>query len=87
MLVLSRTRGEQIVIGEGAAQVVVTLVEIRGDKVRLGISAPAAVPVHRREVYELIERQRRKISPRTEGEQDAQINPAGAVQATAGDAA
>lgn len=56
MLVLSRKRDEEIVIGDGAAQVVVTIVEIRGDKVRLGINAPSDVPVHRREVFEAIRR-------------------------------
>ncbi len=51
MLVFSRKKNEQIVIGE---HIVVTVVEIRGDKVRLGIDAPKEVPVHRREVYEAI---------------------------------
>jgi len=54
MLVLSRKKNEQIVIGE---LVVITIVEIRGDKVRLGIDAPKEVPVHRREVYDAISRQ------------------------------
>ena len=53
MLVLSRKRDEQIVIG---SDIVVTVVDIRGDKVRLGISAPNHVPVHRYEVYEAIKR-------------------------------
>jgi len=51
MLVLSRQRDESIVIGDN---VVVTVVDIRGDKVRLGIDAPSEIPVHRREVYEAI---------------------------------
>ncbi len=51
MLVLSRKRDQQIIIGDG---IVITVVEIRGDKVRLGIEAPAEVPVHRKEVYEAI---------------------------------
>ena len=51
MLVLSRHRDESIMIGD---DVVVTIVDIRGDKVRLGINAPTAVPVHRKEVYEAI---------------------------------
>ncbi|MCO6456125.1 MAG: carbon storage regulator CsrA [Pirellulaceae bacterium] len=55
MLVLSRKLGEQIMLGD---EVVITIVEIRGDKVRLGIDAPANVPVHRREVYEAIVRSR-----------------------------
>ncbi len=54
MLVLSRKRGESIVIG---GSITVTVVEFRGDKVRLGISAPEEVPVHRQEVYEAIKRQ------------------------------
>lgn len=51
MLVLSRHRLEQIIIGD---EITVTIVDIRGDKVRLGIEAPKAVPVHRREVYDAI---------------------------------
>ncbi len=54
MLVLSRKEGELIVIG---ADVTIEVVEIRGDKVRLGIKAPRAVPVHRQEVYEAIQRE------------------------------
>lgn len=50
MLVLSRKRGEQIVIG-GA--IVVTVVEIRGDKIRIGIDADKEIPVHRKEVEDL----------------------------------
>jgi carbon storage regulator len=57
MLVLSRQRDESIVIGD---KVVVTIVDIRGDKVRLGIEAPAEIPVHRQEVYEAIQRENRK---------------------------
>lgn len=53
MLVLSRKRDEKIVVGEN---IVITVVEIRGDKVRLGIEAPAHVPVHRSEVYQAIVR-------------------------------
>lgn len=55
MLVLSRKRNEQIVIGDG--EIVIAVVEIRGDKVRLGVEAPRKIPVHRREVYEAIRRQ------------------------------
>ena len=51
MLVLSRKKNESIVINN---DIVVTVVEIRGDKVRLGIVAPKEVPVHREEVYEQI---------------------------------
>ena len=57
MLVLSRQRDESIVIGDN---VVVTIVDIRGDKVRLGIQAPGEIPVHRQEVFEAIQRENRK---------------------------
>ena len=53
MLVLSRHRDESIMIGD---DVCITIVDIRGDKVRLGVEAPKEVPVHRREVYEAIKR-------------------------------
>jgi carbon storage regulator len=54
MLVLSRHRDESIMIGDN---IVITVVDIRGDKVRLGIQAPTSVPVHREEVYEAIKRE------------------------------
>lgn len=53
MLVLSRKVGEQIVINN---DIVVTVIEIRGDKVRLGIEAPPEVPAHRAEVHEILKR-------------------------------
>jgi carbon storage regulator len=53
MLVLSRKKNESIVINN---EITVVVVEIRGDKVRLGIEAPKEVPVHRREVFEAIRR-------------------------------
>lgn len=54
MLVLSRRRDESIVIGEN---IQITVVDIRGDKVRIGIDAPTAVCVHRKELREAIERE------------------------------
>lgn len=54
MLVLSRQRDEIIMIGD---DVEITIVDIRGDKVRIGITAPAHIPVHRKEVYEAIKRE------------------------------
>lgn len=54
MLVLSRQRDETIMIGD---EVEITVVDIRGDKVRLGINAPRQVQVHRKEVYEAIKRE------------------------------
>lgn len=66
MLVLSRHRDESIIIGD---DIVITVVDIRGDKVRLGINAPVEIPVHRQEVYEAIQR---------ENKQAAEIDPAAA---------
>ena len=51
MLVLSRKKNESIVIDD---KIVITVVEVRGDKVRLGIQAPKEVPIHRSEVYDAI---------------------------------
>lgn len=64
MLVLSRQRDEAIMIGD---EVEITVVDIRGDKVRLGITAPRHIQVHRKEVYEAIKR---------ENEQAAKLRPA-----------
>ncbi len=55
MLVLSRRKDESIMIGD---DVEITIVDIRGDKVRLGITAPRNISVHRREVYEAIQREK-----------------------------
>ena len=54
MLVLSRKRDERIMIGD---EISLLVVDIRGDKVRLGIEAPADVAVHRQEVFEAIQRE------------------------------
>ncbi len=58
MLVLSRKKNESIIISD---HITVTVVEIRGDKVRLGIEAPKDVTVHRREIYEAIQNQARSL--------------------------
>ena len=55
MLVLSRKKSESIVIND---DIVVTVVEVRGDKVRLGIQAPREIPVHRKEVLDVILREK-----------------------------
>ena len=60
MLVLSRQRDETIMIGD---EIEITVVDIRGEKVRLGINAPAHVPVHRKEVYEAIKREKAAAGP------------------------
>ncbi len=59
MLVLSRQRDESIFIGDN---IKITVVDIRGDKVRLGIEAPSEVPVHRQEVYEAIQREQQRTA-------------------------
>ena len=58
MLVLSRKKNESIVIND---DVTIVIVEIRGDKVRLGVEAPKHVPVHRREVYDAIKRHEQSL--------------------------
>lgn len=65
MLVLSRHRDESIMIGD---DVMITIVDIRGDKVRLGIEAPQEIPVHRQEVYDAIKRENQKASRLGPGE-------------------
>lgn len=51
MLVLSRKRNESIIIND---DIIITVVEIRGDKVRIEVDAPQHIPVHRQEVYDAI---------------------------------
>ena len=64
MLVLSRKTDEQIVIDEN---VVVTVVQIRGDKVRIGIEAPKEILVHRKEVHEAIKREQTQKKAHQQG--------------------
>lgn len=59
MLVLSRQRDETIMIGD---DVEITVVDIRGDKVRLGITAPTRIAVHRKEVYEAIKSENQRAA-------------------------
>ena len=69
MLVLSRQRDESIMIGD---DVEITIVDVRGDKVRLGIAAPKKIPVHRREIYDAIQREK---AQKAEAEAAAAANP------------
>lgn len=64
MLVLSRKKNEKIVIDEN---IVITIVEIRGDKVRLGIEAPRDVPIHRSEVYDAIQNEQNQVTNKENG--------------------
>ena len=68
MLVLSRKKNESIVIND---DITIVVVEIRGDKVRLGVDAPKEVPVHRQEVYDAIRRN-------AEAGESSPADPAGA---------
>ncbi|SRR5690606_11405364 len=68
MLVLSRQRDETIMIGD---DIELTVVDIRGDKVRLGIKAPAHVAVHRKEIYDAIKRENEQAARMNDGELDA----------------
>ena len=52
MLVLSRQKDESIIIGD---DIEIMIVDVRGDKVRLGIKAPRSISVHRKEIYDLIQ--------------------------------
>ena len=72
MLVLSRQRDETIMIGD---DIEVTVVDIRGDKVRLGINAPREISVHRKEVYDAIRRENRAA---------AQVKPTDVPNVTGG---
>jgi len=60
MLVLSRKKNESIKIGD---EITIVVVEVRGDKVRLGIEAPIDVPVHRAEIYDAIKRDGKNPKP------------------------
>jgi carbon storage regulator len=72
MLVLSRKKNESIVINDN---ITVTVIEIRGDKVRLGIEAPKDVTVHRREVYDAIHAQDRANDLRDHGSGAPRVSP------------
>jgi carbon storage regulator len=69
MLVLTRKKNESIVINN---EITILVVEIRGDKVRLGVEAPKEVPVHRREVYDAIKRAVEASNAEFDSHQDAE---------------
>jgi carbon storage regulator len=74
MLVLSRKKNESIVIND---DITIVVVEIRGDKVRLGVEAPKEVPVHRNEVYEAIRRNQEQAKSAAEA---SEADTAGAAE-------
>ncbi len=62
MLVLSRSKNESIIIDLGNGEIAeVEIVDVRGDKVRLGITAPRSVAVHRREIYDAIQKEKASV--------------------------
>ena len=65
MLVLSRKKNESIVINDN---IIITVVDIRGDKVRIGFDAPKDIPIHRQEVYDSIKRSEMSGGARNERE-------------------
>lgn len=74
MLVLSRKLGEKIVIGH---DVLVTVLEVRGDTVKLGVTAPRHISVHREEIYEEIRRANQQAAPATSGQLPSGLNLSG----------
>lgn len=74
MLVLSRQRDETIMIGD---DIELTVVDIRGDKVRIGIKAPAHVAVHRKDIYDAIKRENEQAAGIKQGELSAMRPPTG----------
>lgn len=72
MLVLSRQKDESIIIGD---DIKVTIVDVRGDKVRLGITAPKSISVHRKEVYEAIQREKEQKKQQENQQNDSQTKP------------
>ena len=67
MLVLSRKKNESIVINN---DITIVVVDIRGDKVRLGVEAPKEIPVHRREVYDAIQNNEQSVKKGTQPSND-----------------
>ena len=59
MLVLTRQRGERIMVDDN---IIITIIEVRGDRVRIGIEAPRDVSVHREEIYDAIQQGKRRES-------------------------
>ncbi len=72
MLILSRKLNEKLVIGDG---IVVSVVEVRGDQVKLGIEAPKTVKVYRQEVYEAIQEENRLAAASSLPEASLQLPP------------
>jgi carbon storage regulator len=72
MLVLSRKKNESIIINN---DITIVVVEIRGDKVRLGVEAPKEIPVHRREVYDAIRRSQEQEQEQDQNDSASEATP------------
>lgn len=72
MLVLTRKPNQSIMIGD---DIEVTVLEVRGEQVRIGVNAPKHIPVHRREIYEEIQQQRAQAAVYTETDTSAEETP------------
>lgn len=64
MLILTRRVGETVIIGD---DVIIKVLGTKGNQVRVGINAPKSIPVHREEVYERIQAEKRRARPRPAG--------------------
>lgn len=57
MLVLSRRKGQVVMIGKGADVILLKVIDVCGDKVRLGLEARSDIPIHRKEVWDAIQQE------------------------------
>lgn len=69
MLILTRRVGESLMIGD---EIVVTILGVKGNQIRVGISAPKDVSVHREEIYQRIQQEKQPSDTDADGEQDSE---------------
>ena len=68
MLILSRKRNEKIMVGD---EIEFTIIDIRGDQVQVGIDAPRSIPVHRKEIYDIIQKEKAEKEDNQKENKDA----------------
>lgn len=71
MLVLSRKKDERIILGD--YEITIMVIDIRGDKVRLGIEAPKDMSIHREEIYEIIQKERAEAETNSRAETEGSV--------------
>lgn len=71
MLILSRNKGQKIMVNH---DIIISILEVTGDQVRIGIEAPADISIYREEIYEAIQEQNMEAVIRTENIQDLLLN-------------